>query len=378
VTGVGVYPSVVDVASALRGERYETGTVLLNTSAAERKFTFAPDTSSGEVASWVTFAAEAQPANPITEAIAPPNGELKILVYVTVPADAPSQKYTGTINYASASMTGEGQVVLGIRQDIAINVTGQQVLDVQLGDIYTNQLEVGQPLEVQARIVNQSNVSVQPMIVASVRSASGAPIAGDLQGRLERFRPSEEKTLTVLEWDSKNQQPGDYILDYQLQAQGQEFNKGSMPFVLSPFGTLSRAGEIRTVTFHGALTAGSTSRADVVFKNNGRIDARAKFEGELYHGDELVMPLESRSELLARAGEEVTLQVFFPLEAGGRHEVRGRVLFEGAQTDEVRAAFGQGGFFDDLSPTVLAAALGLVAILVGAAVFMRRRGSAHA
>lgn len=376
VTGVGVYPSIVEVPSALRGERYETGTVLINTSGQPRKFTFGAEKSDGDIASWVSFATADAPATLVTEAIAPANGELHIMVYVSVPSDAASQAYTGAITYASSSTTGESAVVLNIRQEVQITVTGKQVLNVELGDLFTNQIEVGQPLSIQARIVNRSNVSVNPTIVASIRSVAGAEVARDLQGRLERFRPSEEKSLPVLEWDSKNQQPGDYVVDYRLLAQGVEFAKGSAPFTLAPFGTLSRAGEIEGITFHGALAAGSTSRADVVFKNTGRIDARAKFEGELYRGGTLLTPVESRSEVLARAGEEVTLQVFFPVEKNGKHELRGHVTFEGARTAEAVATFGEGGlpFLGEVpSMGVLAAGGAVVVALVMAVVILRRR-----
>lgn len=377
VTGVGVYPSIVEVPSALRGERYETGTVLLNTSDQPRKFTFEADKDS-EIASWVSFATSEAPATLVTEANAPPNGELHIMVYVTVPSDAASATYKGNITYASGSTTGENAVVLNIRQEMQITVTGKQVLNVELGDLFTNQIEVGQPLAVQARIVNRSNVSVNPNIVASIRSVSGPEVARDLQARLDRFRPNEEKTLPVLEWDSKNQQPGDYIVDYRLLAQGVEFAKGSAPFTLAPFGTLSRSGEIERITFHGELAAGSTSRADVVFKNTGRIDARAKFEGELYRGSTLLTPVESRSEVLARAGEEVTLQVFFPVDKSGKHELRGHVTFEGARTDEASASFGEGGLplIGDVSASVLAAGGAVVVALVMALVMLRRRPAA--
>ncbi len=379
VTGVGVYPSIVEVPSALRGERYETGTVLLNTSDQPRKFTFEADKDT-EIASWVSFATADAPATLVTEAAAPANGELHILVYVTVPSDAASDTYSGAITYASGSTTGESAVVLNIRQELQITVTGKQVLQVELGDLFTNQIEVGQPLSVQARIVNRSNVSVTPNVVASIRSVSGAEVAHDLQGRLERFRPNEEKTLPVLEWDSKNQQPGDYLVDYHLLAQGVEFAKGSAPFTLAPFGTLSRSGEIEGITFHGALAAGSTSRADVVFKNTGRIDARAKFEGELYRNGSLLTPVESRSEVLARAGEEFTLQVFFPVEKNGKHELRGHVTFEGARTDEASATFGEGGlpFIGALPSTSVLAAGGAVVVAVVMAVVMLRRRPAPA
>jgi hypothetical protein len=370
ISGVGFYPAVVDVKDALRGQRYEIGTVLVNDASQERTFRIQPE---GEIAEWVTFATQARPETIVKEVSVPASGELPIWVYLNLPEDAASLEYEAQISYTSVPPEGTtGGVLLSIVQPITINVTGKQILDLQVGDVFANELEVGQPLRVQARLVNRSNVALTPTLVASIKTSAGQPIADDLQGRTEQLRAGQEKLVTALEWDSAGQQPGQFILEYRLLGQGQEFATGSVPFTLAPFGSLSRSGEIQSIVLDGQMSKGSIGRADVAFLNTGRIDVTSKFVGELFRDGKLVAPLESRVDLLAHPSQPVTLQVFFPIDDNGSYELVGRVTFDGAQTDEGRAEFKVGAGLPLASPLVLGGGAAL-AVVAGGWVFLRRR-----
>ncbi len=364
VAGIGVFPSTVGVENALRGERYEQGTTLLNSASEERIFALE---AQGEFAEWVTFAAKDKPETLLTEVTVPPQGETHIWVYITVPDGTPNGDYTGEISYASRSATSEARVVLGITQGINVSVTGEQVLDVRLGDIFLRNIEVGQPLRVETRIVNQSNITVTPSIVASIVSSAGIEVASDLQARTEPFKSGEEKSVVALEWDSSGQQPGDYVLKYQMLAQGEEFANGELPFTLAAFGSLDRGGEIVSIEFAGQLTAGTVGRADISFRNTGATDVQAEFLGDLYRDGDLIGPVESRLDVLVTPGNIGVLNAFFDIDESGTYELRGRVHFAGISTDEMSASFSTPGAGWSLPTTLIAvvavsaaAALGIV------------------
>jgi hypothetical protein len=71
---------------------------------------------------------------------------------------------------------------------------------------------------------------------------------------------------------------------------------------------------------------------------------------------------------MVRPGEQVLLSAFFqmPRGADGDYEIRGRVYFEGVQTDEVSATFSVAGAGDNSIVTAMAVG-GALAVVVGVA-----------
>jgi hypothetical protein len=294
-------------------------------------------------------------------------------VYLNIPDGTPNGTYSGTIHYRSQLTNQPNGVVLSLDQPVSVAVSGNQVLNLSVVDVSVRDVEVGQPLRIEAAMTNNSNVNVTPVLSVNIATSANLSVA-TLDQPFEAYKPGESKKVVALEWSTAGQQPGAYTAPYTIKVQGRPFGQGMLAFHMLPVGSLSRAGRIESVTFHGSLSAGSIARADVVFRNTGKSDVLAQFTGQISRNGQLIAPTVAQTALLAPVGQTVTLNVFFPVEKNGRYELRGRVTYEGAQTDEISKSFLAGGWLGYLtSPTVIAIVILLLVAGGVAWVLVRRR-----
>jgi hypothetical protein len=376
---VGFHPSTIELQDALRGQRYELAVELINQADEERLFEIA---SAGEVAEWLTFADPEDAEAEVSSITVPANSEVRLDLFVEIPETAANGHHSGMNTYdgytPEAARERSG-LVIGFQQPIEINVTGDQVLDLQAGDVFASNVEVGQPLRVQVQLNNRGNVDARADFQAAIWPAADdgtGDAAAEVETQLERV-PAGKSSTAVTEWDTAGRTPGEYRAEYTIALEGDRIAAGEFMFELLPYGSAARAGVIQSLTVVEPIEAGAMGRADAVFKNEGAIDSLARFEGQLFQDGVPIAEAESPDSLLVRPNEEVLLSAFFPIpeEASGEFEVRGRVYFEGAQTDEASAPFTIGGG-GGLPSTVMmggAAALAVGMVTLGGAWALRRR-----
>jgi hypothetical protein len=368
---LGFFPSTIELENGLRGQRYESKTTLVNQTGEPRIFALA---AGGDTAPWTTMTSANDPdASPIDQITVPAESEVEVIVTIAIPETAPNGEVRGVNTYdgytQEAFRTREG-LVTGFQQPVRIVVTGDQVLDLRVGDVSARTVEVGQPLRVRTQLTNQGNVDTVADLAleffALPPDASAQHHIDSFASRLDSIAPGQSGTVETA-WDTAERAPGRYRADYAVSLEGERLALGSFEFELVPAGSLTRTGVIVDVTVVDPVAPGAINRADVQFENTGQVDSLAHFAGHVYMDGVAIAEAESPDALTVRPGEQVTLSAFFRLPQGeGDYELRGRVFFEGSQTDEAAAAFQVAGAGNDTIITAMAVG-GALAVAVGSA-----------
>jgi hypothetical protein len=304
----------------------------------------------------------------------PPATEIEVLVTIAIPETAPNGDVDGVNAYdgytEEAFREREG-LVTGFEQPVRIRVTGDQVIDLRVGDVSARNVEVGHPLRIQTQLTNNGNVDTAAHLALEFYQLPHDPQVDRaidmMQSPLEAVRPGKSSTLST-EWPTEGRDPGRYRADYVLQHDGERLAIGSFEFELMPAGSLVPAGEIVSIDVLRPVSPNAINRADITFENTGEVDSLAHFEGQVVKDGVAFAVAESPDPLMVRPGEQVLLSAFFqmPRGADGDYEIRGRVYFEGVQTDEVSATFSVAGAGENSIVTAMAVG-GALAVVVGVA-----------
>lgn len=378
--GIGYFPSDLTVANGLRGQRYPTGSVLVNQTAQDRQFRLSGD---GDIGGWLTFATEDEPETLTREVIAKANSQLRLIVYVNIPASAANGTYRGEVLSENFPMAGqESEVVPAFRQGVTVTVTGTQTLRLQVGQSAANDAEVGKPVRIETEVGNLSNVAVAPAVAVSVQRVTNGVIGetvGKARAAGDTIEPGQDATVSS-RWDSSDQAAGQYMATVTVSAQGKDFGQRTVNFRLVEPGSLGRQAKISSMAVVGSPKPGQIVRIDVTFQNAGEAEVTGKFVGEVYGGDSVLAETESKVDATAQPKGQATISTFFPIKEKGDYTLRGRVTFEGGQSEESALSFriaGPGGTAGAWLP--LGIGVAAISVTGGAAGFwLRRKGAKRA
>ncbi len=377
---VGFFPSTIELNDALRGQDYQTRTTLVNQASESRIFTLK---ASGDTAGWTAFALPESPDEAVDQVTVPAQSEVEILVTVTVPQSAPNGDISGKNTfdgYTEDSFANREGLVTGFEQPVRVKVTGDQMIDLRVGDVTARDVEVGRPLTITAQLTNQGNVDTAPQLSVDIFRLPGdstdAPL-DTISADLDAVPPGQSRTGSA-EWDTTGRAEGRYRADYAVTLDGDRLGLGSFEFELQPPGSILPEGAIVSVDLVKPLTPGTVNRADVTFENTGDVEVRAQFTGHLYKDAAALSEAATPDYLNVAPGERVVLSAYFDLPKGNAvYELRGRAYFEGAETEEIAVPFAIGGTGEPTVTRWLAigggAFVGLGALVMGAAWAMRRR-----
>ena len=326
--GLGISPASIVVSDAFKGGTYERTITVSNTGDETGNFMLMAE---GECTDWISFYKE---DTPITEITIPGKGKTKVLVKFDIPQEIPNDDYTSTIYAQSVpdeTSSGEGAVahaVVRIPSEVFIHVTGTQILNGTVISITTADIEIDYPLKIKVEFKNEGNVIAKPKIAVAI--TKDGKLVDSFVHDETGIKPDSEDTIKVL-WDTTEQRTGDYTADVEVSLGGELLIIKSLPFKILPFGTLTRQGELTTLTTEGEPMINRVIKILADFENTGKIDSRATFKGEVYLDGELVDVIES-DEMLVEIGETRRLTSYYKIQAPGKYEVKGNVLYEGKET----------------------------------------------
>jgi hypothetical protein len=335
--GLGVAPANFVVEDALKGGSYERTITVYNTGDESGEFTLDAE---GECKDWITFYDANNPDEAITSVTISGNGQAKILVMFRIPKEIANGDYSTTIYAASspASDTSGGAVahaVIRIPCKVVLEVTGTQILKGTVKSITTADTEIDYPLKIKVEFKNEGNVIAKPNIAVTI-TKDGELVDSFVHDEIG-IKTDSEDTIIVL-WNTTGQQIGDYTADVAVSLGGELLTTKSLPFKILPFGTLTRQGELTTLTTEGEPMINRVIKILADFDNTGKIDSRATFKGEVYFDGELVDVIES-DEMLVEIGETRRLTSYYKIQAPGKYEVKGNVLYEGKETGTKEITF---------------------------------------
>jgi hypothetical protein len=368
--GIGVAPAMIELEDALRGAEY---TNLLTVFNREESDLVAEVTGQGEAGQWASLRPLDDETTTLDSVVVAANSQTRVLLRVTVPPDAPNGPHEGSIGLQTVAPEGEGDgggtgATVGVGVALTINVTGTQNLTGEVLDMSADDVEVGYPLRVQTTFHNTGNVKAQPDIRLQVKDSLGTVVAEAAYG--DTTVDSGATQAIHSEWDTTGAENGDYVAGVSVLLGGQAIDIRDLPFKILPPGTLTRQGDLESLTLENEPYPNGVAKIVATFRNTGQIDTRATFTGEVYHKSALIDSVSSQ-ELLVEPRQSVALDAFADVLEAGTYTVTGKVNYEGKETEEKELTFAvvsPGGGGDDELPIWLWAVIGGAALMVAVAI----------
>ena len=343
---VGVYPTTVEFAEVLRGSEYFRTVGVMNASDSEQTFRFEVD---GEASPWLSLVNPQDRTQVLDTVVAPPRGEGRAFLRLVVPPDVPNGAHSGAVRVLTAvgpseSCAGSGASVnVGAEIKVALDVTGTENIAGSFVDLATTDVEIGSPLSVRTTVQNSGNVQVNPQIDLQVIDPDGT-VVGQASSAADVVYPNEITVLTP-EWDTTGQRLGERTVRVSVRFGDLEIGTKEARFNILAVGTLTRRGELESLALEGKPSVGSVAKVIATFRNTGEIDTRAQFLGEVFRDSVRIDTASSEELAVERVGGVAPLEVFVQVPEKGTYTIRGKVNYEGKETDVQELTFrvGVGG-----------------------------------
>jgi hypothetical protein len=326
------------ISDALKGGSYERTITVFNTGDEAGTFMLIVE---GECSEWISFYAEDDMTTPLTEVAIPAGGKAKIRVIFDIPEDIANADYTSTIYAQSIPKESSGtegaaaQAVIRIPSKITIDVTGTQILKGTVKSITTTDTEIDYPLKIKVEFKNEGNVIAKPKIAVTI--TKDGELVDSFVHDETGIKVDSGDTIKVL-WNTTGQEIGDYTADVEVSLGDEVLANKNLPFKILPFGTLTRQGELTSLTTEGEPMINRVIKVLAEFENTGKIDSRTTFKGEIYCDGEFVDVIES-NEMLVEVDETGRLTSYYKIMSSGKYEVKGCVLYEGKETGTKEITF---------------------------------------
>ncbi len=373
--GLTVFPSTLNFSDTFRGGEYLTAVGVENNAPVEATFRFQKE---GGAAAWLTLVDPRDRKTEVDTVVVGPHGQGELFAKLVVPSTTANGNYGGTLTVlrslngetsSSGGTSGSASVNIGARVAINVNVSGTQRIQGSLDEVAIADTEVGYPVQVVATIRNTGNVMVQPKITLDVLANAGVAATGESAD--EAVYPNETKQVAATV-DTSKLAPGDMQARVRVVFGDKDLGVVNKPFKLLPRGTLTRRGELDSLTLTSVPEAGATAKVVARFRNTGQIESKAAFIGELYRNGTLIKGITGIERSVPK-GEESVLEVFVDIPRNGDYRLTGKVNFEGNESAVKELAFTVGAgapiyLYGGVAASGIVLVLGLVAI-----VWTRRR-----
>ncbi|MHB0856419.1 MAG: COG1470 family protein [Anaerolineae bacterium] len=324
--GIAVAPATVALEDTLRGATYERMLYIMNPSEEAAEFTLDAE---GYMAGWVQFFAPAADNAPLSRVAIAARERLGLVARFTIPGDVASGDYGGAIVVTRSgeepSESGDDGVALSVqvRVPLMARVTGTQILTGEVRGVSIQEVEVNYPLRVALLFRNTGNVIARPTIRIDLLREGRQVTSGVFA--------DQEVHTSMMEWihcalDTPNLEPGDVLARLTVSLNDQVIAEHEEPVKLLPVGTLTRSGELLEITAGSEPRTGQVLKVIARFRNTGRIETLARFEGELHHADRLLASFHSR-DVMVLPGQDALLVSYVELSEAGAYRISGVVAY---------------------------------------------------
>lgn len=330
--GIGMAPSSYEIANAFRGGEYDRSITVFNPDDNANNFTLRTE---GEAGDWISFYELDDRNTPINEISISPRANFPFMVKIDLPSDAASGIYNATIFAETvppgAINGGESGVTTKLQATtkIAIEITGNQVLDGEVKSIIIENTEVGYPVKIQTVFLNTGNVRAKPRIEITIFKDD--TIITQLIHDSTNVKATNNEPI-IVKWNTTTLNTvGDYSAKVDVWLDEEILSSKDVSFKLLPVGTFSRKGNLTKIILEGEPTIGSLVKVNAYFKNTGQIETGAKFIGEVYKDGSLIDTITSE-ELQVERNREAVLTSYLKLDSKGKYLIKGKVLYTGKET----------------------------------------------
>lgn len=327
-SGLGVSPSEITVNNAFRGVEYRRTIRVFNTMENATSFLLS---ATGDISSWIHFYHRQGSTTPITNVTVPGNSNAEVFVAFRIPEDAANANYSSAIyvqTYPSKVANGTA-VIISARVNVRVTVTGTQILTGIVRSMQTMDTEVNYPLRIKVDFQNTGNVVARPEVRATI-TKGGHTIHSFTFSRVS-VNPDLRRIISV-EWNTTGKEPGDYTVGVTVSLGQNILLEKNLTFKLFPLGTLTRKGELLSISTTEKILHSKFIKILATFKNTGLIDTFAKFVGEVYKEGNLVDVIESEITLVEVGSEEAIIS-YLKLKEDGNYIIKGYVVYDGKKTE---------------------------------------------
>ncbi len=361
--GIAVGPSSLTIENGLRGGSFERSLTVFNPSDTGFEVVLRTEGSAGD---WIRFSTIDNDEE-IETIYVPENGQIPVLMRVTVPDDAANGRYTATIvveTVPGEEIPGSVGMILQAKSALEITVTDVEKISGEVTSIVVRDTEVDVPLGIEVGFKNTGNVVVTPEITAVI-SRDGSVI-DTVTWAETSVRPGTTEQI-VVRWPNDGFPTGTCQANVMVSLRGEVLADENRTFEILPLGSLTRQGELTDLNYDGALVVGKPIKITGLFKNSGSIATRVKLSGEVYRGGSLVDVI-TGDEMTVLVFSEDALTAYYTPTEPGEYTVKTCALFEGKTTDAKDISFtvqsDSSGLSLPLSPVPVAAALAFICLLV--------------
>jgi len=336
---IGISPPRVTMSDAVKGGTYEETVIIFYSGKEPTTFSVVTE---GECGDWVSLYDEDDLTTPLDEITLDASDEPvsnKIVLKVDIPKEMANAKYNGTLFFESIPSENKAkgavaQAVVRMPLQVAVAVTGQQILKGAVNGITTADAEVGYPVKTQVEFENKGNVIAKPEVEISILK-DGELVDSFVHSA--SIKPGSEETITAL-WNTTGVETGNYTADVTVSLDGATLATEELPFTVLTSGTLTREGELKKLIIKGVPQVDRVIKVVAIFENTGEGDIIAEFKGELYHNGDFVDVLESE-EKLVEAGDTSEITVYYKIMAPGDYQTKGYVTYSGKETQKEEVLF---------------------------------------
>ena len=361
--GIAVGPSSLTIENGLRGGSFERSLTVFNPSDTGFEVVLRTEGSAGD---WIRFSTIDNDEE-IETIYVPENGQIPVLMRVTVPDDAANGRYTATIvveTVPGEEIPGSVGMILQAKSALEITVTDVEKISGEVTSIVVRDTEVDVPLGIEVGFKNTGNVVVTPEITAVI-SRDGSVI-DTVTWAETSVRPGTTEQI-VVRWPNDGFPTGTCQANVMVSLRGEVLADENRTFEILPLGSLTRQGELTDLNYDGALVVGKPIKITGLFKNSGSIATRVKLSGEVYRGGSLVDVI-TGDEMTVLVFSEDALTAYYTPTEPGEYTVKTCAVFEGKTTDAKDISFtvqsDSSGLSLPLSPVPVAAALAFICLLV--------------
>ena len=359
--GIGVAPAQIIMEDKLKGTSYIKSIRLFNNG--DEPITFELNVT-GDIIPWVTIYKTSELIESIHNISV--YGKEEIIIQFTIPPETANGVYSGTINAKTVSkiinpdMTG-GIVNLVFPVNISIGITGMQILTGEVTNINTNDIEVGQPLDIELGFLNKGNVIATPKVIVTIFDEDDLEIDSITYSDTDVDIESDE--LINVEWDNTNQTTGKYTANVKVYLGDNMIKDQNLTFNILPTGSLIPTGEITNLSYSGKLAKGETIIINAEYKNTGRIKTNAKFVAKVYKNDELIETLQNPENPdnipTVKINDTYNFTVYYKFKDTGYYEIKSYIELNGDNKTATKIlTFDLGGSFGNIT------ILGIIIILL--------------
>ncbi len=326
------------IDDAARGGTYNLTVMVANSGNETGTFDLS---AAGECSDWITiYNPENLTLGPITNITVVNDDMRQVLVVYEIPEDVANGTYSATVLVKSTlkAEATEGGVAAALAQwpyKVAIAVVGPQNLTGSVGNITVAATEVGYPLNAMVAFTNDGDVIATP--VTNISILKDGSLVGSSEMAETGIKPGSDGTITTL-CDTEGLDSGEYIANVTVSLDKATLATVELPFVLLASGTLTRDGELKTLTYDGEPEVNSSINVLAEFENTGEIALKARFSASVLLDDEWIAGL-SCKEQIVEVGETVEFVTDYMISAPGEYIIAGYVVYDENETPEVEIEF---------------------------------------